>query len=99
MAAGIDYERLDKRLAGMEDKMDKLAEAVATMAVQNQRLVTLEKETTLLFVKHDSVSNDIGKVKQFQASCPRDMYRTQLHALWVFVSAIIIAVIVGFVKG
>ena len=92
-------EQQEERLSRMEGKIDKIAEAVAVIAVQNQRLLTLEKETVLLFNKVDSVTEKMDAVKQFQASCPRDSYRGQVHALWVFVSAIIITIIVGFIRG
>ena len=89
----------EERLTRMEGKIDKIAEAVAVIAVQNQRLLTLEKETVLLFSKVDAVTDKMESVKQFQASCPRDAYKAQVHALWVFVSVIVVAVIVGFIRG
>lgn len=89
----------ESRLERMEGKIDDIAKAVATIAVQNQRLITLERETGLLFTKMDDVKAKLGKVENFQASCPRHSYRGQINTLWVFVSAIIVAIIVGFVRG
>lgn len=94
-----DEAMTQERLSRMEGKIDKIAEAVAVIAVQNQRLITLEKETVLLFTKVDAVSEKVETVKQFQASCPRESYRAQVGVLWLFVSAIILTVIVGFIRG
>lgn len=92
-------EQHEDRLTRMEGKIDEIAKAVAIIAVQNQRLLTLEKDTVLLFTKVDSVSEKVEAVRQFQASCPRDSYRGQVHALWLFISVIVVAVVVGFIKG
>ena len=100
----------DARLERIERKLDRLAETVAAIAVQNQRLNTLEKETALLFgkidaqesrlsSKIDAEASRISKTENFQASCPRHGYRAQIYTIWVFISAIILAVIAAFIKG
>ena len=91
-------EQHEDRLTRMEGKIDEIAKAVAIIAVQNQRLLTLEKDTVLLFTKVDSVSEKVEAVRQFQASCPRDSYRGQVNVLWGFVSAIILALIAVVVR-
>lgn len=89
----------DQRLERIERKLDNLAETMSTIAVQNQRLNTLEKETALLFGKIDAQTSRIAQAEQFQASCPRHGYRGQITTIWVFISAIILAVIGTFVRG
>lgn len=89
----------DARLERIERKLDKLTETVSTIAVQDQRLNTLEKETGLLFGKIDAQASRIAQAEQFQASCPRHGYRAQITTIWVFISAIILAVIGAFIRG
>lgn len=89
----------DARLERIESKLDKLTETVSAIAVQNQRLNTLEKETGLLFVKLDACAAQIKKAENFQASCPRHGYRAQIGTIWAFISAIIIAVVVAYIRG
>ena len=86
----------DDRLERMEGKIDRLVETVATIAVQNQRLVTLERETTLIFAKLESLTTRLLTIEKFQASCPRDQYRGQINTLWVFVAGIGAAVVIRF---
>ena len=85
-------EAFEKRLDRFEEKMDKIAAAVSAIAVQENRLNTLERESTILFAKMD-------EVEKFQASCPRGGISGQLKALWLFVAAIVLSIIGTFFKG
>lgn len=89
------HARLDK----FELKLDKIADAVATIAVQNQRLVTLEKDNAVIHARMTSANDHISKIEKFQASCPRNTIGGQIKALWVFVSAIVLTIIGSFFKG
>ena len=89
------HARLDK----FEKKLDKIADAVALIAVQNQRLITLEKDNTVLHARITSTNEHISKIEKFQASCPRTTIGGQIRALWVFVCAIVLAIIGTFFKG
>jgi hypothetical protein len=92
-------EDLHLRLDKFEIKLDKIADAVATIAVQNQRLVTLEKDTAILHTRIDSSSEHISSIEQFQASCPRNSNQNQLKAIWVFVCGIVLSILGIFIKG
>lgn len=89
------HARLDK----FELKLDKIGEAIATIAVQNQRLVTLEKDSAVIHTRITSVNDHISKIEKFQASCPRHTFSGQIKALWVFVCAIVLAFIGTVFKG
>ncbi len=79
----------DKRLSNIEMKIDRQSEeladikqTLATIAVQDQRLHTLEQSTHTLWKKYDELASPEGIVqnlKNFQASCPRFILK------WVWV--------------
>jgi len=79
----------DGRLMNIETKLDRQAKALdeikttlATIAVQDQRLHTLEQSNSTLWKKYDDLASPKGVVqhlKNFQASCPRSILK------WVWV--------------
>lgn len=86
-----EHEEIKSRLDRFERKIDEIAKAISTIAVQDQRLKTLERENVLLFTKMDAV-------EKTAASCPRAGLTNQLKAIWVFVAAIVLAIVGNFFK-
>ena len=94
-----DLERIDKRLDLMDGKIDTLIDAVAQIAVQNQRLATLDRDTSNLDVRISDAEKEIKAITKFQASCPRHGLSKQLNVLWVFVVSIVVAIIGTWIKS
>jgi len=75
---------VEARLDAIEHKLDKLTEAISTMAVQDEKLVHLTQQVSGLWAKYDRLISDDGtlaRIRQHQASCPRD----QIRWMWFIV--------------
>ncbi len=80
-----DEDRLtniEKKLDNQSTALDDIKTTLATIAVQDQRLHTLEQSNNTLWKKYDDLASPEGVIqnmKTFQASCPRATIR------WVWV--------------
>jgi len=75
---------MEARLGAIEHKLDKLTEAISTMAVQDEKLVHLTQQVSGLWAKYDRLMSDDGslaKIRRHQASCPRE----QIRWMWFIV--------------
>lgn len=82
----------DQRLGNIEKKLDSIANAIAVIAVQDEKIIHLEKNVSKLWEKYDQgfgQSGVITKVMQYQASCPR----TEVDRLNVRVWGLIISML------
>ena len=61
-----------------DGKIERLTEAVGAIAVQTQRLNTIEVSVRDLWEAQASVTQSLAEMSRFQASCPRDYFRERL---------------------
>ena len=82
-------ENIESKLDLQAQTLDDIKQTLSSIAVQNQRLQTLEKGSDTLWRKYDELAAPEGviqKMKAFQASCPRATVR------WVWVCLVPMAV-------
>ena len=82
----------DQRLSSIEKKLDahgstlcEIKETINMMAVQNERIASIQKQLSSLWEKYDELANPndglLTGIKTFQASCPRKSITTQVRWL------------------
>jgi len=70
---------VEKRLEGIERKLDQISETLSKVAIQGERIDHLEKRTHDIWTRYDAlVSPDgiVSRIREHQASCPRGQVRT-----------------------
>jgi hypothetical protein len=85
-AAGRERKELvtdiEQRLMDIDSKIDRLRVAVESIAVQNVRIMELDKRVDALWNRWDNYAGPQGvldNVRNHQASCPRN----QVRLMWV----------------
>lgn len=69
---------IEQRLTDIDNKIDRLRQAVENIAVQNVRIIELERKVTALWDRWDTYAGPKGvldEVRGHQASCPRNQVR------------------------
>ena len=73
---------LREQMGKHEKKLDRIGDALETLAVQQARLGSVETKTETLFAKYNSLIDPrngvITSIQTHQASCPR----SQIKVLW-----------------
>ena len=83
----------DQRLLRIEEKLDnhgdtlgEIQKTLNLLAVQNERITTVQKQVADLWKKYDELAHPntgmLSVIKNFQASCPRESIKIQLKWLW-----------------
>ncbi len=83
----------DQRLKSIEKKLDAhgdtlgdIQQTLNLLAVQNERIVAIQKQLANLWRKYDELASPNGgmltDIKSFQASCPRKNMSAQIKWLW-----------------
>lgn len=70
---------------GYGDRLGRIENALATLAVQEEKIYSLRKDTTALWTKYDNAFQPNGVVSQvvaFQSSCPRAEMDRNLANQW-----------------
>ena len=99
----------ESRLGSIEKKLDDhggtLCEIKTTLndlAVQNERIISIQKQLSNMWVKYDELVNPVDgvitKITNFQASCPRESILTHVKWLWCMVVSFTISQIAIAVK-
>ena len=87
-----DNERLDK----IEHKLDRIAETLNVVAVQNEQIGSLQIQVNALWHKYDGLTGPdslLARVSTHQASCPRG----QIKYLWMLIVPLSLTILgVGF---
>lgn len=68
----------DQRLDAIESKLDRISETLSQIAIQRDRIDRLEARMHGIWERYDSLVGPEGtivKMKNFQASCPRNNVR------------------------
>lgn len=103
MAEHIILEKLEY----LTNKVDKIEDAVKIIAVQSNRLDTLDRDMAALWKVKDRCSDDMTAIKQFQAQCPRDeisriegRWKTTINRQWIAIGIIFSALVAmgGWIK-
>ena len=92
----------NSRLGNIEKKLDDHGETLCEikttlndLAIQNERIVSIQKQLTSMWDKYDELVNPrngvITKVTAFQASCPRKTILTHVKWLWFMVASFTIS--------
>ena len=71
----------DTRLAKIEAKIDDMANTLAKIAVQDERIKHLETQVNAVWRKYDSFCSpggELDKMQKHQSSCPRG----QIRLIW-----------------
>ncbi len=89
----MDETMITTRMDRMEGKLDSIHETLQTIAVQDQRIKSLEAQNVTIFHKLNELTNPkdgtIQKIRDHQASCPRG----QMKFLWTVVIGEVLALI------
>lgn len=89
----MDETGIITRMDRMEGKLDSIHETIKVIAVQDQRIKSLEAQNRTIFDKLNELTNPkdgtIQKIQAHQASCPR----SQMKFLWTIVVGEILALI------
>lgn len=72
------YEALHEDIQEIKSKLDRMAETMAEIAVQDNRIKNLE-------TARDEIRSDINQIKAFQATCPRSYVKMFWIPLALFV--------------
>ena len=89
MSEQLILEKLDtikKQTAKLEQKVDKIESTVVLIAVQSERIDNMQSQVHKLWAKHDDAFGTHGlvsKIKQFQASCPRESIKETVKNQWI----------------
>ena len=92
MTEKLILEKLDH----LENKVDKIEDAVGLIAVQTERLNNLTEQVNALWRKNDDAFGPTGvvsQVKSFQAGCPRDSIKDSLSRQWVIIGLLATTVV------
>jgi hypothetical protein len=76
---------LEKQSDNLNEKVDKIETAVGLIAVQSERIDSLQTQVQTLWIKYDEVfkpDGTVSMIKQFQAGCPRDLLKDTLKQQW-----------------
>jgi len=78
-------KRQEEIMKSQGKKLDKIQITLNTLAVQNERISTLETQCGALWKKFDALvdpsAGTITEIRQWQASCPRN----QIKLLWAVI--------------
>jgi hypothetical protein len=64
-----------EKLDDQADRLHKIERAISVIAVQDERILNMQSQLNSLWKKYDSAFSPEGmvsKIKQHQASCPRE---------------------------
>ena len=78
-------DSLEKQSNKLDVKVDKIEVAVGLIAVQSERITTMQGQIQSLWGKYDEAfgtEGTISNIKQFQANCPREEMKTSCNRLW-----------------
>jgi TolA-binding protein len=78
----LNMADLEARLDELDRKIDRLTDAVQSIAVQKEKIFSLEKRVDALWERYDGMMGPRGlldDVRNHQASCPRN----QVRWMWV----------------
>jgi hypothetical protein len=69
---------IKNRQATTDSKIERLTDAIGAIAVQTQRLNTMEVSVRDLWESQASVARSLAEMSRFQASCPRDYFKERI---------------------
>lgn len=98
MTEALILEKLEK----MEKKVDRIEDAVGLIAVQTERINNISTQVNALWRKYDDAFAPDGvvtKVKNFQASCPRDQVKLDLGRQWKIIAFLAVIVTGSLLKA
>ncbi len=78
-----------EKLDNMSDRLVKIEEVIAIIAVQDEKILNLQTQVSQLWKKHDQACGPEGivnQVKNFQASCPRLQIKETIDRQWVIIA-------------
>ena len=91
-----------KKLDDQSARLQKIEEAISGIAVQDQKILHLQKQVNSLWEKWDKLSGPdgtINQVKNFQAGCPRDSLEKSIGRQWGAIALIGTVVTGGLLKA
>lgn len=99
MSESLILEKLD----GLSDRLGKIEQVMSLIAVQDEKILNLQTQVSQLWVKHDVACGPKGVISQitsFQASCPRDNFKTtmanqaaMLRAQWAVITLLVVVTV------
>lgn len=95
-------QNIEERLKGQDAKLDSISQAIGVLAVQDNRISTVEKNIVVLTTAMESLCNQkdgtITRIQNHQASCPRG----QISWMWgiiVCLSVLMLGIGVSLLKA
>jgi len=92
---GIRLETINSELQRQGKRLDKIAETLQQIAVQENRLGMTEAQLNTLWRKYNQLADpntgQLTKIMKWQASCPRG----QIKFLWWFVAVVDTAILIA----
>ena len=63
-------------------KLDRIEQAVAEIAVQDEKIINLQSQIAALWKKNDARVDEISAMKTFHAACPAQAIKDSQRKLW-----------------
>jgi len=93
---------IEKKLDDHGDTLCQIKTTLNDLAIQNERIASIQKQLTSMWDKYDELVNPrngvITKVTTFQASCPKQSILIHIKCLWFVVVSFTISQIAIAVK-
>ncbi len=97
-----DTQEVLSHLARQDERLKSIEEAVVGLAVQNEKIVALQQQTSSLWGKYDEAFGPTGvvsKVMQFQASCAGRRAEKHVNYLWGAFLTLALATVMRYIRS
>ncbi|WP_300456610.1 hypothetical protein [Desulfobacula sp.] len=95
-------ELILQKLDDQSVRLSNIETAMALMAVQDEKIITIQKQVSILFKNYDLAFNPkdgvVVKIKEFQNGCPRDTIEKTINRQWAVIM-FLVAIVGGKIGG